>query len=145
MQDEHYKDIYYDLTHHKKWEGEFVNRRKDGTIYYEKASIVPIIIDKKITNYLAIKLNITDYIEQEKKVEFMAYRDGLTSLANRLSFEKYFESEIIKNKKEVSLFYMDLDRFKNINDSLGHHVGDELLKVFANRLKIILGEDNFIA
>jgi len=145
MQNDHYKKLYQNLIDKKKWEGEFVNKRKDGTIFYEKASIVPIIVDDKVTSYLAIKLNITDYIEQEKKTEFMAYHDVLTSLPNRLNFEEYFENEIIKKDKEVSLFYMDLDRFKNINDSLGHHVGDELLKIFAKRLIKIVGEDNFVA
>jgi diguanylate cyclase (GGDEF)-like protein/PAS domain S-box-containing protein len=145
MQNDHYKNIYRDLKERGKWEGEFVNRRKDGTIYYEKASIVPIVIDGKITNYLAIKLNITDYIEQEKRVEFIAYHDTLTSLPNRLHFKKYFKEEVENRGLKIALLYMDLDRFKNINDSLGHHVGDALLKIFADRLREILGNDRFIA
>jgi diguanylate cyclase (GGDEF)-like protein/PAS domain S-box-containing protein len=133
------------LNKEKKWEGEFINRRKDGTIFYEKASITPMIIDKKVVGYIAIKLNITEYIEQEKKVKFLAYHDRLTGLANRLQFEHYFNSEVVKKGEKVALMYLDLDRFKTINDTLGHQVGDGLLKTFAKRLSAELSREDFIA
>ncbi|MEJ5169138.1 MAG: hypothetical protein WHU93_08210, partial [Arcobacteraceae bacterium] len=59
-----------------------------GEVYYETASITPIINDDELTGYLAIKLNITDYVRQKEKVEFMANHDNLTMLPNRRSLEK---------------------------------------------------------
>ncbi len=145
MPDSHYENLLQTLQNRQKWEGEFINTRKDGTLMYEKASINPIIINGEITSYIAIKLNITKYVEQEKKVKFLALHDPLTSLPNRLNFQQYFKNHIQKHKHTAALMYLDLDRFKTINDSLGHHVGDELLKVFAKRLQFALNKDDFIA
>ena len=63
-----YQEIYQKLENKRKWEGEFINRKKDGSLYYEAASIVPIMDEKEVSGYLAIKLDITDYIEQQKKL-----------------------------------------------------------------------------
>ncbi len=145
MDREYYQELTDTLKKRQKWKGEFINKRKDGSIIYEKASINPIIVDGKLTHYIAIKLNITKYIEQEKKVEFLALHDQLTSLPNRLHFEQYFNQEIYQKNKEVTLLYIDLDRFKTINDSLGHHVGDALLKVFSQRLQSALDRNDFLA
>jgi diguanylate cyclase (GGDEF)-like protein/PAS domain S-box-containing protein len=142
---EHYESLNYALENQQKWEGEFINKRKDGTIYYEKASIGPMFVDDKVIGYIAIKLNITKYIEQERKVKFLAYHDPLTSLPNRHQFEQYFRDMIFNKNKKVALFYIDLDHFKNINDTLGHHAGDELLKVFAKRLRAEISHQDFIA
>jgi len=141
----HYEALNKALQNNEKWEGEFINKRKDGTIYYEKASIAPMIVDHKVIGYIAIKLNITKYIEQEKKVKFLAYHDPLTTLPNRHHFEQYFQNTILKKRHEVALLFIDLDHFKNINDTLGHHAGDTLLKVFAHRLKSQLSKKDFIA
>jgi len=145
MSKEYYAPLNSALDNYEKWEGEFINKRKDGTIFYEKASISPLIMDGKVTGYLAVKLNITKYIEQEKKVKFLAYHDPLTSLPNRVKFENYFQQEVLDKKKPCALLYIDLDHFKNINDTLGHHTGDALLKVFAQRLKRKVSKKDFVA
>jgi len=265
-----YDDLNTKLDNGDKWEGEFVNKKKDGTLFYEKASIVPIKIDGKITNYLAIKLDITEYIEQseelklsaaifenikegilicgadkkiltvnrsfesilgyskseligekpslfksgfhdfifykkmwqdikdkgswkgkvydkkksgemipiwlnisaiknnngeisryiavhtslqeiiksQKKAEFLAYHDSLTSLPNRLKLESDLEYTIniaTRNELEIFVLFIDLDRFKIINDTLGHGIGDELLKIVGNRIKSVLRETDILA
>ena len=141
----HYDALNTALAQNKKWEGEFINKRKDGSIYYEKASIAPMFIDNKVIGYIAIKLNITKYVEQERKVKFLAYHDPLTSLPNRHQFEQFFTNTVIKEKRTSALLFIDLDHFKKINDTLGHHAGDELLKIFAQRLQTEISHKDFIA
>ncbi|NVJ52341.1 MAG: EAL domain-containing protein [Campylobacteraceae bacterium] len=258
-----YKELTEKLKQGKKWEGEFINKRKNGTVFYEKASIVPIFLDNKVVNYLAIKLDITKYVKQkenlelssiafdnvqegilicdgdkkiitvnsafeditgyhkseligmtptilqsghhdkvfyskmwssiidngywrgkiydrrrdgeiipiwlnitairdkngkfsrfiavhtnlkeiletQEKADFLAYHDPLTNLPNRAKLEEdltYSISIAKRNNSSLFVLFIDLDRFKIINDTLGHQTGDELLKVLAKRLKAIL-------
>ena len=143
-----YKSMNKEISNGKRWEGEFINKRKDGSFYYEKASIMPIFNGKKLVKYLAIKSNITDYIETKKEVEHMAYHDSLTLLPNRANIENYLERRLtvaLRKHTKVALLFIDLDRFKNINDTLGHDVGDELLIEVANRLKLVLRKSDMLS
>lgn len=265
-----YKQLSNKLQQGQKWEGEFVNKKKDGSIFYEKASIVPIFINNKLINYLAIKLDITKYVKQQEslelsavafnniqegilvcdknkkivtlnsafeeitgyqkleligktpkvlqsgyhdkkfynkmwtsiheqgfwrgkiydrrkdgeiipiwlnisalkdgkgnhsrfiavhtnlkeiietqeKAEFLAYHDSLTGLPNRAKLEEdltYSLAMAKRNKNSVFVLFIDLDRFKIINDTLGHQTGDELLKVLAQRLQRVLRDTDTVA
>ena len=145
---EFYENIHALLDSGKKWEGEFINKRKDNSLYYERASIIPIFQDNKIVKFLAIKLNITDYIKEKDKVEYMAYHDSLTSLPNRLSVEMHLKNRIPvaqRNKTKIAILFIDLDRFKTINDTLGHDVGDELLVEASKRIKNSLRDSDMLA
>ena len=136
---EFYRQMNEILDRGEKWSGEFININKFGDIYYETASITPIINDDELTGYLAIKLNVTDYVREQEKVEFIAYHDNLTLLPNRRSLEKKVNELISKNKK-FALFFIDLDGFKIVNDTLGHDIGDLLLKevgrIFEETLRV---------
>ena len=145
LENYHYEELYQALENKQKWMGDFVNKRKDGSIFYEKASISPIIIDDTITGYISIKLDITEYIQQKEKIQFLAYHDTLTTLPNRLKFEEYFKTNIENKEKSVALIYIDIDNFKTINDTLGHHFGDKLLKKFSKKLQKITPKGEFIA
>lgn len=253
----------------QKWEGEFVNKRKDGSLYYERASIVPIILHGELISFLAIKLDITEYVEQnqklaraaavfehteeaiiiadsaqkvltvnaaflrmygyaieevqgervrmlrsgrqerdfykqmweeietkklwqgriinrsksgeeipvwntikkiddndgtvsyiavqtdlrplegsQKKIDFLAYHDPLTEINNRAHFEEYLLQALRRAKRNdemLALLFIDLDRFKVVNDTLGHDVGDAMLIEIAQRLKSVLRESDFLA
>ncbi len=265
-----YIEMNRKLDHGEKWEGEFINKRKDGSLYYEKASIVPIFLHDELISFLAIKLDITDYVEQNqklkqaatvfenteeaiiitderqrvisvnnaftkmygytldaltnrrmnflqsgkqsksfyaqmwetieskeiwsgkiinkskngtlipvwntikkikddegktvnyiavqtdlrawegslKKIDYLAYHDQLTGLYNRTNFEEYLAQALKqarRNKEQLAVLFIDLDRFKIINDTLGHDIGDALLIEIASRLKSVLRESDFIA
>ena len=143
-----YKKMHETLLSGQKWNGEFINKRKNGSIFYEKASIMPIKHDGEVVNYLAIKLNITDYIEEKNKVEYIAYHDTLTSLPNRLNIEKYLKKRLPiaqRTNSKIAILFIDLDRFKTINDTLGHDVGDELLIEASKRIKGALRESDVLA
>ncbi len=138
MSQSHYDRLNKLIDSGQKWEGEFINLRKDRSIFYEKASIIPIYKNDKLVNYLAIKLNITEYIEKKREIEFLAYHDALTSLPNRSSIEQHIEREMLlakRNESRIAVLFIDLDRFKIINDTLGHDVGDEILIQSAKRIK----------
>ncbi len=268
--DETYNDLNTKLASGQKWEGEFINKKKDGTIFYEKASIVPIYVDDVIKNYLAIKLDITKYIKQneqiklssiafeniqegimvcdskkkiitinkafeqitgytkeeivgkrpnifslgfhdrsfykkvaytleengswkgqiydknkdgevnafwlnisvvknskgevnkyvavytslqeiiesKEKADFLAYHDSLTKLPNRIKLEEDLQNALnLANRNDLNIFvlFIDLDRFKIINDTLGHSVGDKLLINIANRIKSVLRDNDVLA
>jgi len=268
--DNFYTEMNKILDSGKKWNGELINRRKDGSLLYEKASIMPIIIDDEIVQYIAIKLDITDYIKQQQKlqqsavafetigdgilitdryknilsanpafinmfgypqeeligkkptiidfletgtlfyrkmwsilmikgrwsgkmhsmvkegkyitiwltitvvkdknnrienfvaiftnleeiiemeerVDFLAYHDDLTKLPNRVSIERDLV-EILElaqlSKSSIAILFIDLDRFKVINDTLGHHIGDAMLVIIADRIKNIIGKNDTLA
>ena len=271
MQDDSfYKEMNAKLDQGKKWEGEFINKRKDGTLFYEKASIVPVFLNKKLISYLAIKLDITEYVEQnmklaqaasvfenteeaiiiadadgkvtsinrafseiygytiddirgrnlsilhsgmqdktfykdmwnqihtnglwrgkiinrtktgekipvwstikmitdvhgkivnytsiqtdlreiedsQAKAAYLAYHDPLTGLYNRVNFEEYLSHALSNAKRAntiLAILFIDLDRFKVINDTLGHDIGDEVLITVSSRLKTALRESDFIS
>ena len=89
-----------------------------------------------------------EIIKSQKKAEFLAYHDSLTSLPNRLKLELDLEYTINiahRNKLEIFVLFIDLDRFKIINDTLGHGIGDQLLKIVAKRIKSVLRETDILA
>nr|WP_243864255.1 bifunctional diguanylate cyclase/phosphodiesterase [Alkalibacillus almallahensis] len=121
--------------------------KKNGdTIYVE---ILPEQLREGSNNIrVAIIRNITERVENEQQIEFMAYYDQLTNLPNRNYFHMTVKEEIDNLETEDERFavhFIDIDYFKHINDTLGYHIGDELLKACALRLKQLLDEDVFIA
>lgn len=145
LPEEFYKNLNTILNRGEKWSGDFINKDKNGNIYYEKASITPLVLNDKLVGYLAIKLNITNYIKEQKKAKFLAYHDSLTNLPNRRMMKKsILESLKSEDKKYLTLFFLDLDGFKGINDTLGHDVGDVLLVEVARKLKSYMNRDNSV-
>ena len=147
--DEFYSDMWVSIEKNGSWSGEIINRRKSGEIFpiWETINAVSAI-DGEITNYVGVFRDISDLKEVEKELHNLAYHDHLTKLPNRSLFHEHLEHEIIiakRNGNKVAVLFIDLDRFKNVNDTLGHQVGDELLIQVSNRLKETVRESDIVA
>ena len=130
--------------------GEAINYRKDGTEFYNEWHIEPIRNPTgEITNYLAIQRDITQRKQTEALLVHAAFHDGLTDLPNRAFFMDRLRESVEKAKQcqdyGFAVLFLDLDRFKVINDSLGHQAGDALLVAIANQLKLCVRPGDTVA
>ncbi|GGY66430.1 GGDEF domain-containing protein [Cellvibrio zantedeschiae] len=120
------------------WQGELFNQRKNGETFPSWYSISLVSnAQGKPENYIAIFNDITEFKNSRAQIEFLAHHDNLTGLPNRVLLNDRLDMAINTAKRldeKVGVLFIDLDRFKNVNDSLGHTVGDQLLKEAAKRL-----------
>lgn len=122
--------------------------RKDGTHFPVEYRSTPVVEDGLITSVVVSFHDITEHKEQEEVISRLAYLDSLTDLPNRRFFNKTLAEKLDNlaySQRKLVLIMLDLDHFKDVNDSLGHPVGDVLLIGFAKRIKKILREDDFFA
>lgn len=146
---EQYRSLWATITSGKKWRGEFLNKKKTGDLFWEYTSISPIINEEKeITHYLAVKQDLTAKKEEEKRLMHQANYDALTNLPNRTLALDRINQAIYRAKREhacVGVMFIDLDRFKIVNDTLGHDMGDKLLVQAADRLLECVRESDTVA
>lgn len=144
-----YRELWVKLHQHGRWEGEITNRRKNGETYTELLSISVMRNNEgEISHYVGIFNDISQSKHYEERLEFLAHHDQLTSLPNRFLLNDRLEEAIGRAQRNYSLafvFFIDLDRFKIINDSLGHAMGDMLLQEVANRLQKTLRDTDTVA
>jgi diguanylate cyclase (GGDEF)-like protein/PAS domain S-box-containing protein len=136
----------HDLGH---WQGEIWNRRKGGEIYPQRLTI-SVVRDEQgaPSHYVGVFTDISDIKASEARLEALALFDALTGLPNRRAVEARLEQALARARRQVGslgVLFIDLDGFKNVNDSLGHQAGDELLKAISLRLKSRLREEDTLA
>lgn len=138
-----YQQVFQTLERTGEWSGEIWNRRKSGEIYPQWQTIRVIHNDQgQVSHYVAVFSDISAIKDSEHELAHLAHHDPLTDLPNRLLFTDRAEQALASaqvHKRGCALLLMDLDHFKIINDSLGHNVGDQLLKAVGERLKGLFG------
>jgi diguanylate cyclase (GGDEF)-like protein/PAS domain S-box-containing protein len=144
-----YEEIWNEVRQSGRWQGEIWRRRKGGEVYPEWRSISAVKdLEGRETHYVAVFTDIAQLKRDEARLEFLANHDALTRLPNRTLFQDRLEEALHRAHRHggrVGLLFIDLDRFKNVNDSLGHGVGDLLLQAVAERLTGCVRETDTVA
>ncbi len=147
--DAFYREMWRQLADGGRWQGELWNRRKDGTVLLVWETITTIFDDDgRPERRIAILSDITELRRQEEKIRYQSHYDGLTGLPNRILLRERLEQALgfaAHSGETVAVLVLDVDRFKLVNDSLGHDVGDNLLKQVAKRLSLAVPHDAVIA
>jgi len=134
-----YQDMWQQINTQGGWHGEIRNRRKSGQLYVEWLSIKRVCDTKgQVTHYVAVFSDISERKASEERMHHLAHYDVLTDLPNRVLFGDRLAQAIAsaqRDNRHLALMFIDLDKFKPVNDELGHPVGDQLLRAVAKRLR----------
>jgi diguanylate cyclase (GGDEF)-like protein/PAS domain S-box-containing protein len=151
--DRHDADFFYSmwqaLVQNRQWQGEIWNRRKNGEVYPQWMALTAIMDQEgQPSQYVGLFNDITEQKRNEERIRHQAYHDTLTGLPNRLLFNDRLQLALVQTRhasEQLAVMFIDLDRFKNINDSLGYSVGDQLLQSMAQRLKDCTRDEDTVA
>lgn len=144
-----YVAMWRDIVDTGRWEGELWNRRKNGEIYPERMTIT-VARDSagNVMRYVGVFKDITDLWRKDEHIRHLAFHDALTGLPNRALLMELLGHQIImseREKREIAIIFLDLDGFKSVNDTLGHVVGDEVLKAVARKILTLIRHTDTVA
>lgn len=146
---EFYQEMWRVLLETGCWQGEIMDRRKNGETYPKWLSIAVVRDEQgEISNYIALFSDITERKASFDRIQHLAHYDALTHLPNRTLLNDHIDLAIAgakRNRTRLAIVFLDLDRFKNVNDTQGHHVGDTLLQAVAGRLQECVRESDTVA
>jgi len=144
-----YRDMWRSLIDRGSWQGEIWNKRRSGEIYPQWLSITAVRnSDGVATHYIGIFSDVTERKRVEEHIRHLAHHDALTGLPNRLLLQDRLRQAILQAKRSgrhVAVLFFDLDRFKMINDTLGHELGDRLLRIVTERCLSAVRETDTVA
>lgn len=144
-----FQNLWRDITEFGSWQGEIWNRRKGGEIYPGWLTISAVRDEGgQIVNFVGVFTDITRIAHAETQMEHLAHHDALTDLPNRLLLHSRLAHTLERahrTERICAVMFLDLDRFKAVNDQYGHEAGDELLKAAAQRLRLHLRENDTVA
>jgi diguanylate cyclase len=144
-----YRDLWQTILAGNVWRGEVVERKKDGSLYTVDETVTPLFdAAGNLTHFVAILHDITSRKQEGDRDHFLAYHDSLTGVPNRVLFLRLLEQAMahcMQYQRLLAVLFVDLDHFKPVNDTLGHQVGDLLLKAVAERLRASVRKSDVIA
>ena len=144
-----FAEVWENVLAGGRWQGEIWGRRSDGTLFPQWLTISGVTDeDNEVSSYVVVFSDITSIKDSQAQLELLAHHDSLTGLPNRALFNERLHHALQRAQREktgVAVLFVDLDRFKNINDSLGHTAGDQLLERVAKRLTKAVRDEDTIA
>jgi diguanylate cyclase (GGDEF)-like protein/PAS domain S-box-containing protein len=146
---EFYAGLWGTIRDGRVFQDVFINRRRDGSLFFEEKTITPLKDALGgITHYVSTGKDITERIQTQERLQYLAHHDVLTGLPNRSLFLERLEHALSRgpeHTRPVAVLFLDLDRFKLVNDSLGHQTGDQVLRTAAERLLAIVRPGDTVA
>lgn len=144
-----YQVMWETIGKGEAWSGETVERSRNGDLYIVSQTITPMVDENgEITHFISIHEDITAQKKTQERIQYMAHYDALTGLPNRALFYDRLKQALAmakRNQGGLALLFLDLDGFKAVNDTLGHHAGDLLLTEVARRLQQCVRESDTVA
>lgn len=146
---EFYRAMWETLKTHGRWSGEMLNRRKDGVVYSEWLSVAAVDGEfQGARRYVGLISDISDRKKEEEYIRRLAHFDSLTGLPNRVLFNDRLQRALVRARRyrqSLAVLYVDLDHFKDVNDTYGHAAGDEALKIAAARMQSTLRQNDTVS
>lgn len=146
---EFYRELWDTITAGRVWRGKLANRRKGGVIFDVEQTVTPVRDERgDISHYVVVYEDITERLRSEHQMTHLALFDSLTGLPNRLQFQVRLDEAFARSRrsnKPLAVMLLDLDHFKNVNDTLGHAGGDELLRIVARCLASTMRDTDVVA
>lgn len=143
-----YQRLWNTIQSGKPFEATVTNRKKDGQLFHVQMTISPLTNKRGITGFVATAKDITGQVSSQERLLMLAFHHPLTGLPNRALFRDHLHEAAARARRSehsIAVLFIDLDRFKKVNDSLGHQVGDILLKEVAQRLRSAVREIDTVA
>ncbi len=144
-----YRKFWGTLLRGEVYRDVFINRKKNGQLYYEEVTITPLTDERgEITHYISAGKDITERMQTQERLHYLAHHDVLTDMPNRILFVERLKQALNRSqwhKRTLAVLFLDMDRFKLVNDTLGHEAGDRLLQALAARLHGCVREGDTVA